>query len=88
VLRPEQREDRQLEVVRLAPEQLVDAAELGVGEPERPVQRLFRDLRQMFECSRGVGGVGRSPPAGACARLEDRGSTSLGRTFSEIGADR
>jgi hypothetical protein len=46
VLRPEQREDGQLEVVRLALEQLADAVELPVGETERAVERLFRDLRQ------------------------------------------
>jgi hypothetical protein len=46
VLRPQQREDRELEVVRLALEQLADAVELPVGETERAVERLFRDLRQ------------------------------------------
>ena len=34
VLRPEEREDRQLEVVRLAPEQLDDARQLPVGEDQ------------------------------------------------------
>ncbi len=46
VLGPEQREDRELEVVRVALEQLGDALELAVREPERAVQRLFRNLRQ------------------------------------------
>jgi hypothetical protein len=46
VLRPEEREDRELEVVRLAPEQLVDTVELRVGQTERPVERLFCDPRQ------------------------------------------
>jgi hypothetical protein len=46
VLRPEEREDGELEVVRLALEQLADTVELPVGETERPVERLFRDLRQ------------------------------------------
>jgi predicted transcriptional regulator len=46
VLRPEQREDRELEVVRLASEKTPDSLELAVREPERAVQRLFRDLRQ------------------------------------------
>jgi hypothetical protein len=46
VLRPEQREDRQLEVVRLALEEFADVLELFVREPERAVQGLFRDLRQ------------------------------------------
>jgi len=51
VLRPEQREDRELEVVRLAAEQVADSVELPVGEAEGPVERLFRDLRQSPESS-------------------------------------
>jgi hypothetical protein len=43
MLRPEQGEDRQLEMVRGAIEQLVDPRELRVRETERPMQRLFRD---------------------------------------------
>jgi hypothetical protein len=45
VLRPEQREDRQLEVVRGPPEQRADAVELTVGEAEAAVER-FRDRAQ------------------------------------------
>jgi hypothetical protein len=52
VLRPEQGEDRQLEVVGLPLEQLDDARVLGVGEAERLVERLFRDSRQEIESSR------------------------------------
>jgi hypothetical protein len=52
VLRPEQREDRELKVVRVAPEQLADSVELAVGKTERPVERLFEDPRQGIECSR------------------------------------
>jgi hypothetical protein len=55
VLRPEQRKDRELEVVRLTLEQLVDAVELEVGEPERTVNRLLRDRRQRPESRRGRG---------------------------------
>jgi hypothetical protein len=33
-------------VVRLAPEQLLDARELLVGQPERAVERLLDDARQ------------------------------------------
>jgi hypothetical protein len=51
VLRPEQREDRELEVVRLALEQFADTRELTVGETEGPVQRLFEDPRQVIECN-------------------------------------
>jgi hypothetical protein len=46
VLGPEQGEDRELEVVRLPLEQTPDLLELVVGQPERAVQRLFRNLRQ------------------------------------------
>jgi hypothetical protein len=43
VLRPEQREDGELEVVRLALQQLPDAVELPVREAELAMERLFRD---------------------------------------------
>jgi hypothetical protein len=47
VLRPEQREDRELEVVRVAREQLPDSVELPVGETEGSVERLLlRDRTQ------------------------------------------
>src|ERR1043165_6869697 len=49
VLRPEQREDRELEVVRLALEQFADTRELTVGETEGPVARLLDDPRQVIE---------------------------------------
>jgi hypothetical protein len=57
VLRPEEREDRQLEVVRVALEQLDDARKLPVGQTERAVygkrvQRLIDDLGQVSQCSR------------------------------------
>jgi hypothetical protein len=51
VLGPEQREDRELEVVRLPPEKTPDPLELVVREPERAVQRLFRNLRQELSVS-------------------------------------
>jgi hypothetical protein len=46
MLRPEQREDGELEVVRLAVEQVADTFELPVGEAEGAVKRLFCDPRQ------------------------------------------
>jgi hypothetical protein len=55
VLRPEEGEDRQLEVVRLALEQADDALELPVGQPESTMQWLFGDLRQVGQCSRSFG---------------------------------
>jgi hypothetical protein len=51
VLGPEQREDAELELVRGAAEQVDDALELRVGEPESPVKRLLDDLRQRVESS-------------------------------------
>jgi hypothetical protein len=57
VLRPEEREDRQLEVVRLALEQIDDAVELPVREAERTMQSnggsgLSGDLGQVIQCRR------------------------------------
>jgi hypothetical protein len=48
VLRPKQREDGQLEAVRVALEQAADTFQLPVGEAEGTVQRLFRDCRQSY----------------------------------------
>jgi hypothetical protein len=46
VLRPEQREDRELEVVRFALQQLADTVELPVREAEGAMKRLLGDRRQ------------------------------------------
>ena len=51
VLRPEEREDRELEVVRVAAEQFADSVELPVREAEGAVERLFCDPRQGSESS-------------------------------------
>jgi hypothetical protein len=48
VLGPEQGEDRQLEVVRRAPQELLDTVELSVGQTERAVERLVGNSSQ--EC--------------------------------------
>jgi len=53
VLGPEKREHRELEVVRLAFEKVPDSLELVVREPQRAVQRLFRNLRQKVSVPRG-----------------------------------
>jgi hypothetical protein len=53
VLRPEEREDRELEVVRVAAEKLPDSIRFPVGETERAMERLFRYLRQAIQCNRG-----------------------------------
>jgi hypothetical protein len=57
VLGPEKREDRELEVVRLALEQLDDALQLPVGQPESTVywdrvQWLGGDSGQVVQSSR------------------------------------
>ena len=54
VLRPEEREDRELEVVRLALQQRSDAVELPVREAELTVERLFRDGAQVVQSSPGA----------------------------------
>jgi hypothetical protein len=51
VLRPEEREDGELEVVRLALEQLLDTVEFPVRQAEGAVERLFGDPRQGSESS-------------------------------------
>jgi len=51
VLRPEKREDGELEVVRLPLEQLLDTVEFPVGQAEGAVERLFSNPRQESESS-------------------------------------
>jgi hypothetical protein len=51
VLRPEEREDRELEVVRSPAEQFADALELGVGEAERTVEGLLAGCRNRTQRS-------------------------------------
>ena len=65
VLRPEQREDGELEVVRVATEQLTDTVQLPVGETESTMKRLFGDRRQVIESTPGeadAGGEREAPP--------------------------
>jgi hypothetical protein len=54
VLGPEQREHRQLEVVRVAPHERADTVELLVRQTEGAVER-FRDLAQKGSLSRRSG---------------------------------
>jgi hypothetical protein len=64
VLRPEEREDRELEVVRVASEQLPNTVRFPVGETEGTVKKgLGGDLRQVVQCNQGRGGISRDPPA-------------------------
>jgi hypothetical protein len=46
MLRPEDREDGELEVVRSAPEELPDVLKLPVGETERAMEGLLGDCAQ------------------------------------------
>ena len=63
VLRPEQREDRELEMVRLARQQADDAIELPVREAELAMERLFRDRAQKVSLPPAPVVTGRRPPA-------------------------
>jgi drug/metabolite transporter (DMT)-like permease len=79
VLRPEEREDGELEVVRVSTEELLDPFSFPIGQPESAMQRLFGDLIQVIQCNRGNrrpapavnGGVSRRYPMllGAVALL-------------------
>jgi hypothetical protein len=53
VLRPEQGEDLELEVVRLAVEECDDAGELPVREAEPTMERVFRDEAQTASLAPG-----------------------------------
>jgi hypothetical protein len=54
VLGPEEREHGELEVVRIASEQIPDAFVLPVGEPEGAVERLLRHAAQTVELIGGA----------------------------------
>jgi len=60
VLGPQEREDRELEPVRLPAQQVADPEELAVRQPEGAMKRLFRYRRQIVECSRLTGRVART----------------------------
>jgi hypothetical protein len=59
VLGPKQREDRELEVIRLPAEQVADPVKLAVRQPKGAMKRLFRYRRQRIESSRLTGRVAR-----------------------------
>jgi hypothetical protein len=63
VLRPEEREDGELEMVRVAPEQLPDTARFPVGQTKGAMKGLGGDLRQVIQCIPARGGISREPPA-------------------------
>ena len=97
VLRPEEREDGELEVVRLALEQLLDTVEFPVGQSEGAVERLFGDPRQGFESSMGRDGSlrrdlfgARPGPPPECDRNSEIRDVSVpaSRRICDPGADR
>jgi hypothetical protein len=57
MLRPEQGEDCELEVVRFAAEQISDTTRFPVGETESAMKRLGGDLRQVIQSIRARGGI-------------------------------
>jgi len=59
VLGPKQREDRELEVIRLPAEQVANPMKLAVRQPKGAMKRLFRYRRQRIESSRLTGRVAR-----------------------------
>jgi hypothetical protein len=61
VLRPEEGEDRELEVVRVAAEQVPDTVRLPVGQTEGTVKRLGGDLRQVIQSNPAFGGISPDP---------------------------
>ena len=54
VLRPEEGEDRELEMVRIPAEQLSDSPRFPVRETEGAVERLIGEFRQVVQCIRGT----------------------------------
>jgi hypothetical protein len=63
VLRPEEGEDRELEIVRFASEQISDTGRFPVGQTECAVERLGGDLRQVIQSNCGRGGISQYPAA-------------------------
>ena len=63
VLRPEEREDRELEVVRIAPEKLPNTLRFPVRQTKGSMNGLGGDLRQVIQCNPGRGGISPEPPA-------------------------
>jgi hypothetical protein len=77
VLRPEEREDRELEVVRLAPEQLQDARVLAVREAELAVEGLFRDRAQRVSLAAASDGPSRWCPLRCTSHRDGRAAITV-----------
>jgi len=63
VLRPEEGEDRELEVVRIALEQLPDTLRFPVRQTKGSMKRLGGDLRQVIQSNQRRGGISPEAPA-------------------------
>jgi hypothetical protein len=64
MLGPQEGEDGQLEVVRVAAEQLPDTARFPVRETKGAVEGLMGgQLRQVIQCNRRSGGISRDRTA-------------------------
>ena len=74
VLRPEQREDRELEVVRTAAKQLLDAIQLSIRQTERAVERLLGDRAQEASVPGASDGPNRREGFRAARRFDLTGS--------------
>jgi hypothetical protein len=61
VLGPEEGEDGELEMVRVAAEQLPDTVRFPVRETEGLVKGLGGDLRQVIQCNQVRGGISHDP---------------------------
>ena len=86
VLRPEQREDGQFEMVRLPPEQYADSVELAVGQTEGPVERLIEDPRQGIDTNQLSGGFHRRGQRNELQQGALDGRTIKARATSMVGA--
>jgi hypothetical protein len=71
VLGPEQREHRELEIVREAAEQVADTVELAVGKPEAAME-WFRDRAQGGSVSAASDGSYPNLTRGASGSLEHK----------------
>jgi hypothetical protein len=69
VLGPEEGEDRELEVVRIAPEEFANTVRFPVGQTEGAVEGLLGgQLRQVIQCNQGRGGISRVRATLRCTR--------------------
>ena len=69
VFGPEEGEDRELEMVRIAAEEFPDTVRFPVGQTEGAVEGLLGgQLRQVIQCNRARGGISRVRATLRCTR--------------------